>query len=100
MDRAQRILIVEDDPTIARITAKYLGEQGFRVTTAPDGRAMDRMLASHPTDLILLDIMLPGEDGLSLCRRLRGRSHIPIIMLTARTEELDRILGLELGADD
>jgi two-component system OmpR family response regulator len=100
MDRAQRILIVEDDPTIARITAKYLGENGFRVTTAPDGRAMDRMLASHPTDLILLDIMLPGEDGLALCRRLRGRSQVPIIMLTARTEELDRVLGLELGADD
>lgn len=100
MDRTPRILIVEDDPIIARITAKYLGENGYRVATAPDGRAMDRMLASQPADLVLLDLMLPGEDGLSLCRRLRGHSRIPIIMLTARTEEMDRVLGLELGADD
>jgi two-component system OmpR family response regulator len=94
------ILMVEDDPEIARGTTRFLVQQGFRVSHAPDGRAMDRVLRDSKIDLILLDLMLPGEDGLSICRRLRASHAIPIIMLTAMGEEMDRVVGLELGADD
>lgn len=101
MERIPHILMVEDDPAIARMTSKALVENGLRVSTASDGRGMDRVLADGAIDLIVLDLMLPGgEDGLAICRRLRGSSRVPIIMLTARTEEVDRVVGLEMGADD
>jgi two-component system, OmpR family, response regulator len=96
----QHILMVEDDPEIARGTTRFLGQSGFRTSHAPDGRAMDRILKDAKIDLVLLDLMLPGEDGLSICRRLRASHNLPIIMLTAMGEEMDRVVGLELGADD
>ena len=94
------ILIVEDDREIANLVARYLRGNACRVTLAGDGAEMDRALADGRVDLIVLDLMLPGEDGLSLCRRLRESSAIPILMLTAKAEEIDRIVGLEIGADD
>jgi two-component system OmpR family response regulator len=94
------LLIVDDDPEIRVLLASFLQRSGFRVSQAGDGRAMRRMLADGRIDLILLDLMLPGEDGLSLCRHVRAQSDIPIIMITARGEETDRIVGLEIGADD
>lgn len=95
-----RILIVDDDADIRSLLADYLGEQGWHISTAADGDAMQQMLDTAPVDLIVLDLTLPGRDGLTLCRDLRGRSAIPVIMLTARSAPLDRILGLEMGADD
>lgn len=95
-----RILIVDDDADIRSLLADYLGEQGWLVSTAQDGTAMQQVLDSTPIDLIVLDLTLPGSDGLTLCRDLRARSAIPVIMLTARSAPLDRILGLEIGADD
>lgn len=94
------ILVVEDDREISALVARYLRANECRVSLAGDGRGMDRALADSRVDLIVLDLMLPGEDGLSLCRRLRGASSIPILMLTAKAEEIDRIVGLEIGADD
>jgi two-component system, OmpR family, response regulator len=94
------ILLVEDDAEIARSTTRFLAANGFRVSHAPDGRMMDRILKESRIDLFLLDLMLPGEDGLSICRRLRGVHGAPIIMLTALGEEMDRVVGLEMGADD
>jgi len=94
------ILIVDDHREIRDLVSRALTKEGFRVSTAADGRAMRRVLADSRLDLILLDLMLPGEDGLSLCRALRAESDIPIIMLTAKGEEIDRVLGLEMGADD
>ncbi|MCC7411864.1 MAG: response regulator [Gammaproteobacteria bacterium] len=94
------ILIVEDEPKIARLLADYLEGSGFATTHLADGRdVIARVRASAP-DLILLDLMLPGRDGLEICRELRSFSEVPVIMLTARVEEIDRLLGLELGADD
>jgi two-component system OmpR family response regulator len=97
---APHILIIDDDPEIRLLLTNFLQRNGFRVTGGGDGRAMRRTLAEARIDLILLDIMLPGEDGLSLCRDVRARTDIPIIMITARGEETDRIVGLEIGADD
>ncbi|WP_430911980.1 response regulator [Methylobacterium sp. sgz302541] len=94
------ILLVEDDREISSLVARYLRANDCRVSLAGDGREMDRVLSDASVDLIVLDLMLPGEDGLSLCRRLRSASSIPILMLTAKSEEIDRIVGLELGADD
>ena len=94
------ILIVEDDKDIGLLVAKYLKANEMRVTTAENGRAMDRVLADTRISLIVLDRMLPGEDGLSICRRLRASSDIPIIILTARGEEAERVRGLSTGADD
>jgi two-component system OmpR family response regulator len=94
------ILVVEDDREISALVARYLRANECRVSVADDGRAMDRVLAESRIDLIVLDLMLPGEDGLSLCRRLRAASAIPIVMLTAKGEDIDRIIGLEMGADD
>lgn len=94
------ILVVEDDREIGTLVAEFLRAEGFAVELAANGRAMDRALARMTPDLVVLDVMLPGEDGLSICRRLRARGGIPILMLTARSEDLDRIVGLELGADD
>ena len=95
-----RILIVDDDADIRSLLADYLGEQGWRISTAPDGITMQQVLDTTPIDLIVLDLTLPGDDGLTLCRDLRTHSSIPVIMLTARSAPLDRILGLEMGADD
>ena len=99
-NNTQSILIVEDDQETRNLIARYLREQTFAVGTATSGREMDRYLAQNRVDLIVLDLMLPGEDGLSLCRRLRVDSLTPIIILTAKGEDLDRIVGLEMGADD
>lgn len=96
----RRILLVEDDEEIKSLVSRYLTDNGFEVTTAGSGKAMDRILASQQIDLIVLDINLPGEDGFSICLRLRNTRSLPMIMLTARGEHTDRILGIELGADD
>lgn len=96
----QRILVVDDDDELRQLLQTYLGEQGYAVQTVPDGAAMRALMSTQSFDLVILDVMLPGEDGLSLCRELRARSRIPILMLTARGDELDRIIGLEMGADD
>jgi len=95
-----KILIVDDDPGIQRLLSRYLSEQGFVTFVAGDGKSMDAFLGKQHPDLIIMDLMLPGEDGLSLVRRLRVSGNIPIIMLTARGEDVDRIIGLEMGADD
>lgn len=94
------ILVVDDDGQIRQLVAKFLRENGFRVTTARDGREMRQVLADASVDLIILDLMLPGTNGLDLCREMRKTSSLPIIMLTARGADTDRIVGLELGADD
>ena len=94
------ILIVEDDLKIGRLLKDYLEQDGFVVTTLARGDTVVHEVRAHPPDLILLDIMLPGGDGLTLCREIRGFSNVPILMLTAKVEEIDRLLGLELGADD
>jgi DNA-binding response OmpR family regulator len=95
-----RVLIVEDDATVAEVVGRYLEREGYLVETMADGvAALEQALASPP-DVIVLDIMLPTMDGLELCRRVRSAASIPIIMLTARGQETDRVLGLELGADD
>jgi two-component system, OmpR family, response regulator len=96
-----RILLIEDDPEIRSLVCDYLRRQGFRVEAGDGGAALDRFRAMFgEPDLIVLDIMLPGEDGLAICRRLRVASRVPILMLTARGEDVDRIVGLEMGADD
>ena len=97
----QHILVVDDDADITTLLAQYLGRFGFTVHTASDGESMRARLNSHPIDLVVLDLMLPGADGLALTRELRARSsRLPIIMLTARSNAYDRVLGLEMGADD
>jgi two-component system OmpR family response regulator len=100
MHGAPHILIVDDHREIRDLVSRALTKEGFRVSGAGDGRAMRKVLADSQIDLILLDLMLPGEDGLSLCRALRTDSKIPIIMLTAKGDEVDRVIGLEMGADD
>lgn len=94
------VLLVEDDLEISRMLQGVLSESGFAVSAAAGGAEMDAMLTHDGIDLVVLDLMLPGEDGLSICRRLRAASSIPIIMVTARGDAVDRIVGLELGADD
>src|SRR3990167_4583614 len=94
------ILVVDDDPQIGDLLRDYLQQHGFRVATARDGQQMQQYLKQHHVDLVVLDIMLPGEDGLSLCRRLRDESEVMIIILSAAGEEADRVIGLEVGADD
>ncbi|MGL5633254.1 MAG: response regulator [Azovibrio sp.] len=100
MDTPDHILVVDDDAEIRSLLGDYLRKNGMRVSVAPDGRAMWQLLEGSRMDLVVLDLMLPGDDGLTLCRNLRARSNIPVIMLTARGEETDRIVGLEMGADD
>jgi len=95
-----RVVLIEDDERLARLTAKYLESHGVLVSWVADGRSgLAEVLRDRP-DAVLLDLQLPGLDGISVCRELRGRSDVPIIMITARDEEADRVLGLELGADD
>jgi two-component system OmpR family response regulator len=100
MDSSPHVLVVDDDRGIRDLVAKFLTRHGCRVITVADGKEMRRALADRRVDLVILDLMLPGEDGLSLCRRLRAESDLPVIMLTAMREDIDRILGLEIGADD
>jgi len=101
MDRSAHILVVDDDKEIRALLSKFLAKNGLRVSVAAEGREMRRVLEEAKIDLIVLDLMLPGEDGLSICRRLRGSNdRTPIIMLTAKGEDVDRIVGLEMGADD
>ncbi len=100
MNESPHILIVDDHREMRDLVSHALAKEGFRVSTAGDGKAMRRMLADANIDLILLDLMLPGEDGLSLCRSLRTETDVPIIMLTAKGDEVDRVIGLEMGADD
>lgn len=95
-----KILIVEDDPEIGKLLALTVHENGMTPTVAEDGHVMNALLRSNEFDLIILDVMLPGEDGLSICRRIRSEKTTPIILLTALGEEVDRIVGLEVGADD
>ena len=97
---SRHILIVEDEEKIASLLCDYLKEAGFRTSTQNDGDRVIAQIKKDPLDLILLDIMLPGKNGMELCREIRQFSNIPIIMITARVEEIDRLLGLELGADD
>jgi two-component system, OmpR family, response regulator len=97
---SQHILIVDDDREIRSLLREFLEKNGYRATAVADGRGMRRALEQGHVDLIVLDLMLSGEDGLSLCRELRAKSQIPILMLTALAEEVDRIVGLEVGADD
>ena len=94
------LLVVDDDRETRELLSLYLGQQGFDVAVVEDGKAMDAWLAENTTDLVILDLMLPGEDGLSIARRLQSDHRLPIVMISARGEELDRIVGLEVGADD
>jgi two-component system OmpR family response regulator len=100
MDSISRIAVVEDDPEISRMVTSYMTDNGFEVTAARSGRDLDRAMSATKFDCVILDVGLPGEDGLSICRRLRGKSTVPIIMVTGRATDTDRIVGLELGADD
>lgn len=100
MDTPAHILIVDDDREISGLLAEYLEKNGYKTMTAGEGKAMWKALDEARIDLIVLDLNLPGDDGLTLCRTLRTRSNVPVIMLTARGEPVDRILGLEMGADD
>ena len=101
VDQNKRILVVDDDVRLRELLQRYLTEQGFTVKVAADAKEMDSVMAADAIDLLVLDLMLPSEDGLSICRRMRGSgAMIPIVMLTARGDEVDRIIGLEMGADD
>ena len=100
MNTPDHILVVDDDTEIRSLLHEYLQKQGYRVNAVADGKGLREAVATSHPDLIILDLMLPGEDGLTLCRELRAKSEIPIIMLTARGDETDRIVGLEMGADD
>ncbi len=100
MNDTAHILVVDDDAEIRELLDAYLSENGYRATAVRDGHGLREALERQHVDLVVLDLMLPGDDGLTLCRELRSRSQIPVLMLTARGDELDRILGLEMGADD
>ena len=100
METSDHILIVDDDGEIRQLLGSYLLKNGLKATVVADGKAMWQALEAARVDLIVLDLMLPGEGGLTLCRKLRAKSDIPVIMLTARGDETDRIVGLEMGADD
>jgi two-component system OmpR family response regulator len=100
MAKQDHILVVDDDAETRALLQEYLGKNGFRVSAAADGKGMRAAMSAGSPDVVVLDLMLPGEDGLSLCRDLRARGNVPVIMLTARGDETDRIVGLELGADD
>ena len=102
MNHVPHILVVDDDSEIRQMLADYLQRNGLRVSQADGGRAMRALMDTHAVDLVVLDVMMPGEDGLSLCRNLRAGKHraVPVVLLTARDDETDRIIGLELGADD
>jgi DNA-binding response OmpR family regulator len=96
----ETILVVDDEPTLREVVVRYLEREGYRALEAGDGDEAEALVSSDAPSLVILDLMLPGRDGLEVCRRIRARSALPVIMLTARSEEADRIVGLELGADD
>jgi len=96
----QTVLVVDDEPIVREMVVRYLERDGFRTLTASDGDVAKTLIEEREPSLVVLDVMLPGTDGLALCRWIRGRSSLPVILLTARGEEADRIVGLELGADD
>lgn len=100
METPDHVLVVDDDRELRSLLAEYLQKQGYRVTAVADGKGMRAAINAARPDVIVLDVMLPGEDGFALCREVRARSQTPIIMLTARGDETDRVVGLELGADD
>ena len=100
MGDTPHLLLVDDERSIREPLAQYLSRQGFRVTQSGDAESARTRLSAYAIDLVILDIMMPGEDGLSLCRHIRETSETPVILLTARSEETDRIVGLEMGADD
>jgi DNA-binding response OmpR family regulator len=100
MSRMETVLVVDDEPTIRDVVVQYLRREGYATLEASDGDAARELLEREWPSLVVLDLMLPGTDGLALCRWIRDRSQLPVIMLTARGEEADRIVGLELGADD
>ncbi len=100
MNDAGHVLIVEDEPKLATLLRDYLQASGYAVSMLHEGNAVAAWVRQHTPDVVLLDLLLPGKDGLSVCRELRSFSAVPIIMVTARVEEIDRLLGLELGADD
>jgi two-component system, OmpR family, response regulator len=100
MSDRPHLVIVDDDREIRTLLSQYLEKHDFRTTAVAEGKEMRRVMERSRVDLVVLDLMLPGEDGLSICRELRTRSQVPVIMLTARGEDVDRIVGLELGADD
>lgn len=101
VERTPKILIVDDDPRLRDLLRRYLGENGFNVLVSENGEAMKRLWEREHFDVLILDLMMPGEDGLAILKRLRAEKDMtPVIMLTARGEDVDRILGLELGADD
>src|SRR5581483_7006038 len=99
-DRSARILLVDDEQSIQTLLSYPLRKEGYQVVQATDGRQALERFEEQPFDLVVLDLMLPKVDGLEVCRQLRGRSSVPIIMLTARSDEIDKVVGLELGADD
>jgi two-component system OmpR family response regulator len=94
------VLVIDDDPSVRQMIADYLGDNDIQVTTLAGGQAIPEVMARHTIDLLILDLKLPGEDGMQIARRLRADSDVPIIILTGRNEEADRVMGLELGADD
>ena len=96
----QKLLLVDDDPELQELIAAFLEKQGYDVVAVGDGRAMDQALSHEDVDLLILDLMLPGEDGLSIARRLKRNINTPIIIVSAQGEDVDRIVGLEVGADD
>ena len=100
MSDPRHVLIVDDEPRIRTMLRRYLADEGFKVSEAADGAGMRAALAREAIDLVLLDLMMPGEDGLSLARCIRQQSEIPIIMLTGKGDLIDRVVGLETGADD
>src|SRR5579863_6376694 len=100
MDEAPHILVVDDDPLIRSLLRRYLASEGFRISEAVDGAGVRAALAQDPVHAVLLDLVMPGEDGLSLARQIRQRSNVPILMLTGKGELIDRVVGLEAGADD
>lgn len=100
-DAPYRIVVVDDDPELRALLQRFLGEHGFAVRAVADGAGLDKALSREPADAIVLDLMMSGEDGLSICRRLRAAAdETPVLMLTARGDPIDRIVGLEMGADD
>ena len=100
MDSISRVAVVEDDPEISRMMTECMTSHGFEVAAARSGTDLDQVMSAGKIDCVILDVGLPGEDGLSICRRLRGKSSVPIIMVTGHSSDTDRIVGLELGADD
>jgi len=95
-----RVLLIDDDKRLHELLTAYLEQNGFTVTGAPDGQRGLAALDDEAYDIVLLDVMMPGMDGLEVCRRIRAKSRVPILMLTAKGDETDRVVGLELGADD